>query len=124
VLAAAVLTIVMATGVLPLSVLTLVMAATGVALGITSPSRDMIVRAATPRGSAGKVFGFVYSGLDLGSLVAPPVYGWFLDHDAPRGMFVVIAAIMVAMILTVVQVGRRSQPATASARVPATAPGG
>jgi hypothetical protein len=64
----------------------------------------------------------VYSGLDLGSLVAPPVYGWFLDHDAPRGMFVVVAAIMLAMIVTVIQVGRRVEPAPA--RVPATAPGG
>jgi MFS family permease len=123
VLGAAVFTIMMATGVLPLALLAPVMAATGVALGITSPSRDMIVRAATPRGSAGKVFGFVYSGLDLGSLVAPPVYGWFLDHGAPRGMFVVIAAIMVVMILTVVQVGRRAQ-APAPVRVPAPAPGG
>jgi FSR family fosmidomycin resistance protein-like MFS transporter len=124
VLSAAVLTIMMATGVLSVSLLVPVMAATGVTLGITSPSRDMIVRAATPRGSAGKVFGFVYSGLDLGSLVAPPVYGWFLDHDAPRGMFVVIAAIMVVMMLTVVQVGRRAPRATAPARVPAPAPGG
>jgi FSR family fosmidomycin resistance protein-like MFS transporter len=124
VLVAAVLTMTMASGSLPLSLLAPIMAAIGVALGITSPSRDMIVRAATPRGSAGKVFGFVYSGLDLGSLVAPPVYGWFLDRGAPRGMFVVIAAIMVVMILTVVQVGRRSQPAAAPARVPAPAPGG
>jgi MFS family permease len=123
VLCAALLTVGMGTGVLPLAMLAPVMAGTGIALGVTSPSRDMIVRAATPRGSSGKVFGFVYSGLDLGSLVAPPVYGWFLDRGAPRGMFGVIAAIMVVMILTVVQVGR-AQRAGAPARVPATAPGG
>ncbi len=123
VLSAAVLTVAMGTGMLPLALLAPVMAGTGIALGVTSPSRDMIVRAATPRGASGKVFGFVYSGLDLGSLVAPPVYGWFLDQGAPRGMFVVIAAIMVVMILTVVQVGR-AQRATAPGRVPATAPGG
>jgi MFS family permease len=98
------------------------MAATGFSLGVTSPARDMIVRAATPRGATGKVFGFVYSGLDLGSLIAPPVYGWCLDHDAPRGMFAIVAAIMVAMILTVIQVGRRGAPARA--RMPAPAPGG
>jgi len=124
VLCAALLMLVMATGVLPLALLAVVMAATGFSMGITSPSRDMIVRAATPRGSTGKVFGFVYSGLDLGSLVAPPLYGWFLDSDVPRGMFVVIAAIMVAMILTVVQVRRRVAPPAAAARVPAPAPGG
>jgi MFS family permease len=122
VLCAAALMMGMATGALPLALLAAVMAGTGFAIGITSPARDMIVRAATPRGASGKVFGFVYSGLDLGSLVAPPVYGWFLDHDAPRGMFVVVAAIMLAMIVTVIQVGRRVEPAPA--RVPATAPGG
>jgi MFS family permease len=122
VLAAAAFMLAMSSGVLPLSMLAVVMAATGFSIGVTSPARDMIVRAATPRGSAGKVFGFVYSGLDLGSLIAPPIYGWFLDHEAPRGMFVVVAAIMVVMILTVVQVGRRGAPAPA--RVPAPAPGG
>ena len=124
VLGAATLMGIMAWGGLPLAMLAIAMAATGFSLGITSPSRDMIVRAATPRGSSGKVFGFVYSGLDLGSLVAPPIYGWFLDHDAPRGMFVVVAAIMVVMILTVIQVGRRAPAAAAPARVPAPAPGG
>jgi MFS family permease len=124
VLSAALLMGVMAWGILPLAMLAVAMAATGFALGVTSPSRDMIVRAATPRGSSGKVFGFVYSGLDLGSLIAPPIYGWFLDRDAPRGMFVVVAAIMVLMILTVVQVRRRAVTAPAAERVPATAPGG
>jgi MFS family permease len=124
VLLAAVLMIVMATGVLPLSLLAVAMAATGFSMGVTSPARDMIVRAATPRGSTGKVFGFVYSGLDLGSFVAPPLYGWFLDHDAPQGMFVVIAAIMVVMILTVIQVQRRMEQNPAAARVPVPAPGG
>jgi len=55
-------------------------------MGVTAPSRDMLVRAATPSGSSGKVFGFVYSGLDVGSLIAPPVYGWFLDRGEPRAM--------------------------------------
>jgi FSR family fosmidomycin resistance protein-like MFS transporter len=67
----------------------------------------MLVRAATPRGSSGKVFGFVYSGLDVGSLIAPPVYGWFLDRGEPRAMFAVIAAVMLILIATVVQVRRR-----------------
>ena len=124
VLCAALLMVVMAWGVLPLVMLAVVMAATGFSLGITSPSRDMIVRAATPRGASGKVFGFVYSGLDLGSLVAPPIYGWFLDHDTPRGMFVVVAVIMVVMIFTVVQVRRRAPTTTAPAHGPAAAPGG
>ncbi len=43
------------------------LALAGAAGGATGPSRDMIVRGATPPGASGKVFGFVYSGLDVGS---------------------------------------------------------
>ena len=110
--------------VVPLSAIALVMAATGFSMGVTSPSRDMIVRAATPRGSSGKVFGFVYSGLDLGSLVAPAMYGWLLDRGEPRAMFLVIAAIMLVMIVTVVHVRRQSTDEPAPARAPAPVTGG
>jgi len=116
VLCAATLTLLLASGALPLGKVSLVMALTGFSMGVTAPSRDMLVRAATPRGSSGKVFGFVYSGLDVGSLIAPPVYGWFLDRGEPRAMFAVIAAVMLVMIATVVQVRRRvvrAQPAPA-----------
>ena len=115
VMCAAALTLVLASGALPLSTIAIAMAAMGFSMGITAPSRDMVVRAATPRGSSGKVFGFVYSGLDLGSLVAPPVYGWLLDRGQPRAMFVVIAAVMFVMIVTVIQVRRRVVPAIAPA---------
>ena len=107
VLCAAALTTLLASGTLPLGAVSAVMALTGFSMGVTAPSRDMLVRAATPRGSSGKVFGFVYSGLDVGSLIAPPVYGWFLDRGQPRAMFGVIAAVMLVMIATVVQVRRR-----------------
>lgn len=116
VLSAATLMVVLASGRLPLGAVTPVMALTGFAMGVTASSRDMLVRAATPRGSSGKVFGFVYSGLDVGSLIAPPVYGWLLDRGEPRAMFAVIAALMLVMIATVVQVRRRvarPQPAPA-----------
>jgi MFS transporter, FSR family, fosmidomycin resistance protein len=116
VLSAATLMVVLASGALPLGAVTVVMALTGFSMGVTAPSRDMLVRAATPRGSSGKVFGFVYSGLDVGSLIAPPVYGWLLDRDEPRAMFAVVALVMLVMIATVVQVRRRvarPQPAPA-----------
>ena len=118
VLSAATLMAALATGGVPLALIGAVMAAAGFSMGITGPSRDMLVRAATPRGSSGKVFGFVYSGMDLGSLIAPPMYGWFLDRGEPRAMFAVVGAIMLVMIFTVVQVRRRVVPK------PVPAPGG
>ena len=124
VLSAAVLMGTLALGVLPLSLIVVIMAATGFSMGVTGPSRDMIVRSATPRGSSGKVFGFVYSGLDLGSLIAPALYGWLLDRGEPRAMFFVIAAIMVVMIVTVVNVRRQAAAEPVPARTPAPATGG
>lgn len=87
---------------LPLLIATIVLA--GALQGFTTPSRDMLVRAATPEGSSGKVFGFVYSGLDLGAMLAPPMVGWLLDAGRPRAVFVVIAGVTVASLLTAVGV--------------------
>jgi len=83
----------LAMGYVPMSapVLLAVAMATGFLGGMTIPSRDMLVRSATPRGSEGKVFGFVYSGLDLGALIAPPAIGYMLDHGSIHGPFIFIA---------------------------------
>ena len=84
------------------------MAAAGFSMGSTQPSRDTLVRGVTPRGASGKVFGFVYSGLDLGSLLMPPVYGWLLDRGEPRGIFLVATGLLVLTSLTVFEVRRRA----------------
>ena len=83
----------LAMGYVPMSapVLLAVAMATGFLGGMTIPSRDMLVRSAAPRGSEGKVFGFVYSGLDLGALIAPPAIGYMLDHGSIYGPFIFIA---------------------------------
>lgn len=72
----------------------------GFASGITSPSRDMLARAATPPGSTGKVFGFIYSGLDLGSALAPAILGLLLDRGAPHMVFVLSAVALTLAITT------------------------
>lgn len=59
----------------------------GFAGGTTGPSRDMIVRGATPPGASGKVFGFVYSGLDVGSFLAPLVFSRIMGAGTPAMMF-------------------------------------
>jgi MFS transporter, FSR family, fosmidomycin resistance protein len=89
------------------------MALMGFTKGVTAPSRDLLVRAATPAGASGKVFGFVYSGLDVGALAMPPVYGWLIDRGEPRAVFVVAAVLMVLTILTVLEVRRQGVAAGA-----------
>ncbi len=78
----------------------------GLCIGLTMPSRDMIVRAATPPGSFGKVFGFVTTGFNLGGIVAPLIFGPLLDHGAPRLVFAAVAVFAIAAIATVVTLPR------------------
>jgi MFS family permease len=75
----------------------------GFALGATGPSRDMIVRAATPPGASGRTYGVVYSGLDIGATIAPVLAGTLLDHGAPRALFVGIAVALLLGLTTVMQ---------------------
>ena len=78
-----------------------IMAVQGVMHGLIMPSRDMIVRAVTPNGSMGKVYGFVSTGLSLGSAIGPMIYGALLDWGEPRLVFYVIAGFMVLSMATV-----------------------
>lgn len=98
---------------LPLETVSLTVLAiiAGFALGVTYPSRDMIARSAAPKGATGKVFGFVYSGLDLGSSLAPVALGALLDHGEPRVLFWAIAAALILAVLTVSTIGRARQRA-------------
>jgi MFS family permease len=90
----------------------------GFAFNITIPSRDMLVRNATPAGSAGKVFGFVYSGLDLGAALGPAIIGTMLDHGLARAVFFFLSAIILATVVAALVV-RRASPAPALISLPA-----
>lgn len=88
---------------MPLAVTFMVLGLAGFSLGSTGPSRDLIVKAATPPGASGRTYGFVYSGLDLGGAVAPIVAGSLMDHGAFQAVFFVAAALLVVAMLTVLQ---------------------
>ena len=107
-LAGAVLLCIVAAGGISPSLLLPVFALIGCVLGATGPSRDLIVRGATPKGAAGRVYGFVYSGLDLGGIIGPVAFGFLLDHGMAREVFVAVAACFVLGIGTVIQVRRAS----------------
>jgi len=74
----------------------------GLFVGITSPSRDMLVRAVTPLGAYGRVFGFVSSGFNIGAMIAPTIYGMMMDYGAPRAVFLFSAACSILCIGTVI----------------------
>ena len=100
-------------GIVPSAFIVPLFVVVGLAIGATGPSRDLIVRNATPKGAAGRVYGFVYSGLDLGSMLGPVWFGLMLDHGLAREVFVVIGALFVVAIGTVVQVRRAAAPQAA-----------
>jgi MFS family permease len=86
------------------------MSAAGFFSGVIMPSRDMIVRAVTPPGSFGKVFGFVTTGFNIGGIISPLLFGAIMDRGSPRLVFLTVAALTLIAILTVVSRPRR--PAT------------
>ncbi|MEE2996179.1 MAG: MFS transporter [Pseudomonadota bacterium] len=53
-------------------------AVTGFLFGFGFASRDLLVRRLAPAGASGAVYGFVFSGLDIGSMLIPLIYGYFL----------------------------------------------
>jgi MFS family permease len=93
-----------AMNVVPGAALAAALAISGFASGVVAPSRDLIVRASTPPGAAGRVFGFVYSGLDVGAFATPVFYGWMLDRGMPHAVFYTIFAFTFAAMLTVLLV--------------------
>ncbi len=100
---------------LPTAALYGLLAIAGALQGMTTPSRDMLVRSATPPGGTGKVFGFVYSGLDLGSMLMPLPVGWLLDHGHAGAFFPLVAAVTLLMILTATSIPGRRPAAEATA---------
>ena len=87
------------------------MASFGFCAGIIAPSRDMIVRDATPPGAFGRVFGFVTTGFNLGGIVAPMIFGALMDHGSPRLVFIGVAVAALIAILTVTTLPKRRREA-------------
>jgi FSR family fosmidomycin resistance protein-like MFS transporter len=63
------------------------MGSAGFLSGMISPSRDMLVRAASPPGAFGRVFGIVTTGFNVGGTIGPMIGGWIMDHNLPHWVF-------------------------------------
>jgi MFS family permease len=87
---------------MPAAVLIFVMSLGGLLNGVIQPSRDMMVRAVTPIGAFGKVFGFVSTGFNLGGMVAPLLYGWLMDRGQPQMIFAIVTAFILLALVTAI----------------------
>jgi FSR family fosmidomycin resistance protein-like MFS transporter len=94
---------------LPGVALVLALGAAGFASGIILPSRDMLVRAAAPPGAAGRAFGIVSTGLNMGGAIAPVLFGWIVDQGAPRWVFFASAALCAVTVAMAALGDRRAR---------------
>jgi MFS transporter, FSR family, fosmidomycin resistance protein len=78
----------------------------GIGTGIAGPSRDLLIKQATPAGATGRVYGMVYSGLDAGLAVSAPMFGYFMDHSLPSAVFFGAAIALIVSMLLGLLVGR------------------
>jgi len=90
---------------LPIVAIGALFAVGGFCAGAVSPSRDMLIQSMTPPGQTGKVFGFVSTGFNVGGIIAPPMYGYLLDHSDPSHVFWMAALASLLAILTVTGTG-------------------
>jgi len=105
---AALVTIFMASYDLHHYVILVCFAAIGWLLGLVRPARDMMVRAETPDGNAGKVFGFMSTGHQVGGVFIPVTYGWIIDQGKADWIFWITAILMLTAMLTLINPGRKS----------------
>jgi MFS family permease len=113
---AALLALVIASGLVPVMMVLVLMVAIGFGSGIAGPSRDLLIRAASPKNATGRVYGIVYSGLDIGMAIAPVLFGAMMDSKHPAWVFAFIGIFQLAAIPTAVGIGTRNARKAVSAQ--------
>lgn len=75
--------------------LTVALGTAGFLTGMVAPSRDMLVRAASPAGAEGRTFGIVSTGFNIGGVIGPVLFGFLLDRGQASGVLWGAVAFMV-----------------------------
>jgi MFS family permease len=104
---------------LPSPLLMAAMASAGFLGGVIAPSRDMLVRNAAPPGAAGRAFGIVSTGFNVGGIISPLLFGWIMDQNLPHWVFGASVMFMVLTVLLalVTERGPHDSSATPDARL-------
>ena len=117
--ASGLVSLVIAAGIVPPLLAIVLMGVIGFGAGIAGPSRDLLIRAAAPKNATGRVYGVVYSGLDIGLSLAPPLFGALMDAGRPAWVFVCIGIFQAGAIVTAVGVGNNTARKAAAAQAAA-----
>ena len=96
-----------------------VMALMGFGVGASGPNRDLLVRRAATgqfgQAAFGRIYGFVYSGLDVGLALSPLVFGPLLDAGRFQAALVAVAILLVAALLMAMRIASATRSATVTA---------
>lgn len=111
---AACVAVLLALGDLPATAVPVLFGIMGFAAGIAGPARDLLVKKSTPENATGRVYGVVYSGLDIGQAIAPLIFGLLMDHGQFRGVLIGLAVVQGVLIVSAFNV----QHVRRTARVP------
>lgn len=114
-IAAGMFALIIATGIMPPLMAVVLMGAVGFGSGVAGPSRDLLIRAASPKNATGRVYGVVYSGLDVGMATAPLLFGALMDANHPSWVFIGIGMFQCLAIVTAVGVGSNTAKGAAKA---------
>lgn len=114
---AGVFLVVLASGALPQTWAMVLVGLAGFSSGVATPSRDMLIRRVAPKGATGTVYGLVYSGMDVGSSLAPVGFGLMLDAGFSQGPWVgaAVAFVVAAVAAMMVAKAVAGRPAVAAA---------
>jgi len=107
-----VMCLLLGTGFIPVGLIPVLFIGLGFGYGVVAPSRDLLVKTVTPKGVAGRVYGIVYSGIDLGAAVGPFIFGFFMDAGLPKALFFGIVLFQLMIIPTVFKVSDVGTPKT------------
>ncbi|HET9652522.1 MAG TPA: MFS transporter [Usitatibacter sp.] len=110
---AALCSIALATAAVPAWTIVALMGTMGFGIGFSGPSRDILVRRAATAsfgsGAYGRVYGFVYSGIDSGLALAPILFGVLMDAGRYSGVLWGVATLQTSAIVMALAVGLRSR---------------
>jgi MFS family permease len=106
----AAIVLVIAAVTLPPLLLTVAMGSAGFLGGVIAPSRDMLVRNAAPPGAAGRAFGIVSTGFNIGGIISPLLFGWIMDQDMPHWVFGASVVFMALTVLLALVTDRNPKP--------------
>jgi len=91
---------------LPAAAVPALFGAMGFVSGLAGPSRDLLVKASAPDNATGRVYGVVYSGLDIGQAVVPLVIGTLMDQAAFSSVWLALALLQAVLIVSAFNVRR------------------